>query len=49
MNLQGAIGRPGHRKTARKVDRACYRPLPETEDSFWRMKKLLEGLRVFKE
>ena len=26
------------------MDRAGYRPLPETEDSFWRMKKLLAGL-----
>jgi hypothetical protein len=43
LNLQGARGRPGRRRTARKVDRAGYRPLPESEDSFWRM-KLLAGL-----
>ena len=26
------------------MDRAGYRPLPEHEDSFWVMKKLLAGL-----
>jgi hypothetical protein len=43
FKLQGARNRLGRRRTARKVDRAGYRPLPESEDSFWRM-KLLAGL-----